>query len=116
MDSNVFAALPDNLLHLFDTDTGVLTPYPLPGEPRVSQVSCSPWRDAEGRYHLAGRYLDTWTGSYTVARYTVPAGQTVDRFPLDVLPSGLLCWAPDRSDRVLFAGSDYPLYLYDFSG
>ena len=47
-------------------------------------------------------------------RSTFPAGRAAGRLTLDVLPFGLVCWAPDRSDRILFTGGDHRLYLTDF--
>ena len=50
-----------------------------------------------------------------MVRLTLPAAEVLGRFPaVEPLPMGLVCWAPDRSDLILFAAGDGRLYRYDF--
>jgi hypothetical protein len=114
LDRDCFAEVDDGVPHLLDTETGNATPFPVPEQWGVGRFACSPWRDAEDRYHLVGRCLDRATGTYLLLRRTFPPGGAIGRLALDVLPFGLPCWAPDRGDRVLFAGSDRRLYLAEF--
>jgi hypothetical protein len=50
-----------------------------------------------------------------LVRYTFPAGKVIERAAIDPIPKGPVYWAPDRSDRILFAAGDGRLYRYDFS-
>lgn len=105
---------------LLDTETGAVSLYTAGGTQGLDELSCSPWQDGEGRYHLAGRWRD-FMGDRSrglpdgsgLARCTFPEGLVLDRVGLDVSVWGRPCWAPDVSDRVLFTGGDGQLYLYD---
>jgi hypothetical protein len=97
-----------------DTETGALAPRPVAGMRYIGPLGCSPWRDGEDRYHLAGVGLDEATGGYTLVRCTFPAGRVLDRVKIEMLTRGPPCWFPDGSDRILFAAIDRRLYVFEF--
>jgi hypothetical protein len=104
-----------------DVETGAVTPWTLPGPNRVEPLGCSPWRDADGQHHLAllCRPLarspdDPHTWDFTLARCTYPEGRVLGRVAIEGMPPVCVCWAPDRSDRLLLVASDGQLYSYEF--
>jgi hypothetical protein len=109
-----YADRPGPVPRFRDTETGSDTPCPIPGAWGATQLSCSPWRDSEEQYHLVGVCPDDAGNPYGLVRYSFPARRVLGRISLDFLPVGRPCWSPDRGDRILFAGSDGGLYLYDF--
>ncbi len=100
---------------LLDTETGALVPCPIAGMGQFGALGCSPWRDGAGRYHFAGVACEKATGSHALVRSTFPAGRVLDQVKIDVLPLRQPCWFPDGSERILFAGTDCRLYVFDFA-
>jgi hypothetical protein len=115
---------------LVDTQTGVAGMVEIRG-PRgfldlsgakgFDLLSVSPWCDASGQHHLAGRWWGFANGEQHgleavqgVARSTFPEGRVIDRIAIDTIMSAPPCWFPDRSDRILFAGADGRLYVLEF--
>src|SRR5262249_52790633 len=47
-------------------------------------------------------------------RFTFPAGRVLNQVKIDLLPSRRPCWFPDGTDRILFAGNDRRLYVFEF--
>jgi len=108
-------------LRLLDTETGLVSRCPDADWQGLDELSCSPWRDGEGRYHLMGRWHDFAAdqsgdspGATGVGRGTFPPSRVVDHVGFEFAVWGRPCWAPDRSDRILFTGGDGRLYLGDF--
>jgi hypothetical protein len=113
VDPSLVDALPGNASPLFDTETGTITRCTAAGLQEVGALGCSPWRDAEGRYHLVGVERDVRGSGWSLVRCTFPAGRVLDRVAIDVLPRRLPCWFPDGSDRLLLTGTDRRLYVCD---
>jgi hypothetical protein len=113
-DGNYLGDFPGNPPVLLDTETGTLLPCPVAGMRFVGPLGCSPWRDGAGQYHLAGVGCDAANGRPALVRSTFPAGRVLDRVKTEVVPSRQPCWFPDGSDRVLFAGGDFRLYVFGF--
>jgi hypothetical protein len=97
-------------------------PWTLPDAPIPGVLGFSPWRSADGQSHVVVREESISPGSldwanepFGLARYTFPAGRFLDRVAIDIPPLGPICWLPDQSDRILFAGTDSRLYLLDFA-
>ena len=105
-----------------DTDTGEVMHGTDSGGLVFEQVSCSPWRDGQDQYHLAGRWTDSrgdarnrLSETVGMARYAFPEGRLLEGIGLEVTPIGRPCWFPDRSERVMFLGGDNRIYVYDLS-
>ena len=118
---------PDDHPHqtrLLDTETGDVTLLDVTEDEGLDAVSCSPWQDERGQYHLAGRRrapkisdLEGFAGgSLGATRCTFPGGEILDRITFELIPASPPCWFPDRSDRILFAGCDGRLYDLTFPG
>ena len=118
---------PDDHPHqtrLLDTETGDVTLLDVTRDEGFDAVSCSPWQDEQGQYHLAGRRrapkisdLEGFAGgSLGTTRCTFPGGEILDRLSFELIPASPPCWFPDRSDRILFAGCDGRLYDLTFPG
>jgi hypothetical protein len=99
-----------HLPRLLDAETGAVLPFPLSDAESLDMLSCSPWRDGAGQFHLVGR----WQGSrssdrgwlprmFGLAWCTFPGGEILDRIALDPIPLGNPCWYPDASGRVLYS-------------
>jgi hypothetical protein len=95
---------------VLDTETGVVMSLPLSVAERFELLSCSPWHDGAGRFHLVGRWLhrrdadpNALPSALGLARCRFPGGELLDQIPLDPVPTGNPCWYPDGSGRVLFA-------------
>lgn len=106
---------------ILDAETGAVVPFSLPDDSGLDLLGFSPWRDAAGESHMIALQRinicerdDSTDESYELARYTFPSGRLLDRVVLPVPPIGSVCWFPDGSDRILFAGGDHRLYLHDF--
>ena len=119
-----FCAYPDARTSPFilDAETGAIVPCTLPDGGVSTCWASHPGRDAEGQSHLIAHRRGTSRGRnasadelFGMERYTFPAGRLLERVLLDVPPIGPVCWSPDRSDRILFAGGDSRLYLHDFA-
>jgi hypothetical protein len=113
---------PPYVPRIFDTQTGALMPWSDRGAEDLEFLGCSPWRDRTGQHYMAARSRAGVAdqplhhpGPVELVRCTFPAGQVVDRVEIDPLPRGSICWAPDRSDRIVFTAGDGQLYRYDFS-
>ena len=100
-----FADHPRRFPHARDTETGSDMLCPIPGAWSATHLSCSPWRDSEGQYHLVGVCPDETGDPYGLVLYNLPAGRILSRVQFDFLPIGRPCWSPDRSDRILFGGT-----------
>jgi hypothetical protein len=113
---------PPYVPRILDTQTTVMTPCRVEDAENLEFLGCSPWRDRAGQHQMAALY---WGGSgnrpahapgpIELIRCTFPAGKVVDRAIADPIPRGPICWAPDRSDRIVFAAGDGRLYRHDFS-
>jgi hypothetical protein len=108
---------------LLDTESGNVELLELTAGERLDNVSCSPWQDALGRYHLAGRRSvvnvgdpEGPTGALGIVRGIFPGGEVLDRIPFEVIPVAPVCWFPDQSNRILFVASDGWLYVVALSG
>ena len=106
---------------LLDSETGLVSLLEIPGASGFDTLSVSPWRDASGQHHLAGCWrgftIDEqhgFAGAPGVVRSTFPAGRILDHVAIDPVMVAPPCWFPDRSDRILFAGGDGQLYLFNF--
>jgi hypothetical protein len=115
-DGSYLEGFPGKWPVLLDTETGALVPCPVAGMRSVGPLGCSSWRDDGARYHLAGVGRDGAGGSYALVRRTFPGGRVLDRVKTEVMATRQPCWCPDRSDRIVFAGSDLALYVFDFPG
>jgi hypothetical protein len=108
---------------LLDTETGTVSSLDTPGMEGLEAARFSPWIDAAGQQHVAGRWRESSgsksrprPGPVGVARCTFPEGRVLDRIAIDPVLTGSPCWFPDRSDRILFAGGDGQLYRLTFPG
>jgi hypothetical protein len=115
-DGSYLEGFPGKWPVLLDTETGALVPCPVAGMRSVGPMGCSPWRDGGGRYHLAGVGRDAAGGGYALVRCTFPGGTVLDRVQSVVMATRQPCWCPDRSDRIVFAGGDRRLHVFDFPG
>jgi hypothetical protein len=113
---------PPYVPRIVDTQTSAITRCSVKGAGNLDFLGCSPWRDRAGQHHMAALYRgggadqpERLPGPIELVRYAFPAGTVVDRAIVDPLPRGSICWAPDRSDRIVFAACDGRLYRYDFS-
>lgn len=102
-----------NACRILDPVSGAVMPCAIPGMDIYHVLGCSPWLDDQGQYHLVARYKNIGgdfkrrcvrTIGLAVCAY--PSGEVLKRVELDQMPIGPVCWYPDRSDRVLFVGSD----------
>jgi hypothetical protein len=105
----------------YDAETGALTPWVVPGLDGADPLGCSPWRDGSGQHHLAvfcrplaASPSAPHLGEFALIHCTYPEGRVLARVVIEGMPPGRVCWAPDRSDRLLFAGTDGQLYSFDF--
>jgi hypothetical protein len=112
---------PPYVPRILDTQTSEITLYSVQGAGNLDFLGCSPWRDRAGQHHMAALYWGGGAnrplhraGPMELIRYAFPAGKVVDRAIVDPLPKWPVCWAPDRSDRIVFAAGDGRLYCYDF--
>jgi hypothetical protein len=109
---------------LLDTETGRVTMLDVTGDEGFDAVSCSPWHDERGQYHLAGRRRAPRSselggydgGSLGAVRCTFPGGEVVDRIAFDLILGSPPCWSLDQSDRIVFAGCDGRLYDFTLPG
>jgi hypothetical protein len=111
-----------HLTRLLDTETGEMTLLEVEDE-CFDLVTCSPWQDGPGQFHLAGRRIaprgndaDGLSGALGIARCTYPDGRMLNRIAFELVPGGAPCWYPDRSDRILFAGCDGRLHELSLPG
>jgi hypothetical protein len=107
---------------LLDRRTGALVPCSIPGAEDLEILGFSPWRDAAGQHHMLARCGGNVPDQplhavrpLELVRYTFPAGEILSRLTIENLATGRICWAPDRSDRIVFAGGDGQLYRRDLS-
>jgi hypothetical protein len=110
-------------LQRLDPEAGRIEPLSLPEGSLMDCARGSPWRDSRGRWQVAGR---GWTSSgpgrkpitreHCLALHEFPGGAVLDRVETEHLPSGVLCWEPGTSARVLYAAGDGALYWHDFEG
>jgi hypothetical protein len=113
---------PPYVPRILDTRTSVLEPCSLPRAEGLELLGCSPWRDRAGQYHIVARAGGgaanepmSHPGPIELVRYAFPAGKIVDHAVIEPTARGCVCWAPDRSDRIVFCACDGRLYRYDFS-
>jgi hypothetical protein len=105
-------------LHLLDAETGEIERIPLPRTDCIEQAACSPWQDARGRWHIAGRWWSfarDGVPAVGLARVAVPGGEFLDRIELEAWPYGEPCWLPDTSARMLMTQVEGPLCLVSFA-
>jgi hypothetical protein len=105
--------------YLIDRVSGSSNLVPLPQEDQWGLLSVSPWSDAEGKSEVVGHCHSLEAPPdgrpfWGLARLSLPEGRVIDRVKLDVLPSGRLCWIPERPGEILFAAGDGQLYRYGF--
>jgi hypothetical protein len=110
---NMFAGLPDDTLHFLDTETGAVLPMPSADAANSTKPRCSPWRDAEGQYHIVASRPDALGDGYLLVRFTFPAGRLLGDLGFRLSSPGAVCWFPGRSDRILYASADQRLYRVD---
>ena len=105
--------------YLIDRVSGSSSLVPLPDEDQWGLMSVSPWSDAEGKSEVVGHChslaapLDGHP-FWGLARLSLPEGRVIDRVKLDLLPSGRLCWLPERPGEILFAAGDGQFYRCGF--
>jgi hypothetical protein len=107
---------------LLDRRTGKLPPCSIPGAEDLEILGFSPWRDAAGQHHMLARSGGNVPDQplhavrpLELVRYTFPAGEILSRLTIERMMAGRVCWAPDRSDRIVFAGGDGQLYRRNLS-
>jgi hypothetical protein len=105
--------------YLIDRVSGSSNLVPLPEEEQWGLLSVSPWSDAEGKSEVVGHCHSLGTTLdghpfWGLARLSLPEGKVIDRVKLDLLPSGRLCWLPDRPGEILFAAGDGYFYRCSF--
>jgi hypothetical protein len=109
----------ENGFYLIDRVSGSSNLMPLPDNEQWGLLSVSPWSDAEGHSEVVGHChsLEAPIDGHSfwgLARLSLPEGKIIDRVGLDLLPSGRLCWLPDRPGEILFAAGDGHLYRLSF--
>jgi hypothetical protein len=109
----------ENGFYLIDRVSGSSNLVPLPDEAQWGLLSVSPWSDAEGHSQVVGHCHSLEApidgqSFWGLARLSLPEGKIIDRVKLDLLPSGRLCWLPDRPGEILFAAGDGHLYRFSF--
>jgi hypothetical protein len=102
-----------------DREGGPALDLRAPDDELLEYASCSPWRDERGRTQVVSRWSQNLRSessgtAYGLARLSFPDGEVLDHFETDVVPASTPCWYPGTRARVLFAGGDGILYLYDF--
>jgi hypothetical protein len=107
---------------VLDTATGALSDCHIDDAEGLDLLGCSPWRDGRGQYHVVARHDGgaanrpwRFADSTELVRYTFPAGEVVERTTIEPFAKAPVCWAPDRSDRIIFASGNGQLYCYDFA-
>jgi hypothetical protein len=118
----LYFSTPPYVPRIVDTQTGATSGCSVPGAANLDFLGCSPWRDGNGQHHMAALYLGGGAdrplypaGPIELRRYTFPGGRVLGRTIIDPLPRWAICWAPDRSDRIVFAAGDGRLYRHDFA-
>jgi hypothetical protein len=85
---------------------------PPPGGMLLEFGVCSPWRDAEGRFQVAGRLSGEGVG---LARVSFPDGDVLDFVQTGcALLTSRPCWLPGPRPKVLFGAGDGRIYQYAF--
>ena len=105
--------------YLIDRVSGSSNLVPLPDEDQWGLLSVSPWSDAEGKSEVVGHCHSLAAALdghpfWGLARLSLPEGRVIDRVKLDLLPSGRLCWLPERPGEILFAAGDGQFYRCGF--
>jgi len=106
--------------YLVDRQSGEANPLALPEELRWGMVSVSPWCDQEGNAEGVGlcftqeRGGDGW-GFWGLARLQMPQAKIIERFRLELLPTGRPCWIPGHPGVFLIAAADGQLHRFDLS-
>jgi len=107
--------------YLIDRESSRCDVVPFPSDDQWTQLSVSPWYDAEGNTEGVCRSFGSSStrlkqSSWGLVRIRLPEGEIIDEVKLDFLPEGRACWVPAHPGRILFAAGDSELYLYDFPG
>ncbi|WP_422927404.1 hypothetical protein [Singulisphaera sp. PoT] len=96
-----------------DLESGDIKHFSIPSTDSLEGATCSPWRDALGRFHVVGTWKSLAPGGWDsrpkfgLARFAVPGGEALDRIEFETSVADPPCWAPDHSGQVLFAGGDW---------
>lgn len=105
----------------YDPGTGLVSRMELAEDQSLDFAALSPWRDGAGKRQVAGllsRYVSRGVGrtldAAQLTRMSFPDGRILNAVEVAVNPIGDLCWAPDTSSRVIFAGADGSLYQVHF--
>lgn len=108
-------------LNLLDAEQGDLRALTLGHGDGLDCFSASPWTDAWGERHLAGRWSSTVGQAestlfhgFGMARVAYPSGRVIDHVEAEVQPSSPPCWFPGTAARILFPAADGLLYSYSF--
>jgi hypothetical protein len=108
-------------LNLLDAEQGHLRALTLGHGDGLDCFSASPWTDAWGERHLAGRWSNTEGQAestlfhgFGIARVAYPSGRLIDHVEADVQPCSPPCWFPGTAARILFPAADGLLYSYSF--
>lgn len=103
---------------LLDVETGDLKPVRLAGGAKLVHASVSPWWDSKGRTHVAGMWVQkpgqgggTTTGLVHCAG---PEWSVLQLIETEQVPGSAVCWFPDKTSRILYAGRDGALYRLSF--
>ncbi len=112
----------DRRLFCLDSRTGQLDQLSTPTDEVLDEASVAPWRDAEGRTQLVGRWVQLkdhgTVGAQLLAMglcdLTFPGGEVLDRIETDVIPAGPPCWSPMNDSKLLFGATDGRLYSFQF--
>jgi hypothetical protein len=106
-----------------DTESGIVSPLPLPPRESLERVSFSEWTDDRGEWHVVGHWVEyqvtrsrrelSRTG---LARFAFPSGRPVDRILDCPFPECAPCWYPGPEPRVLYASTEGQLVQCRFAG
>lgn len=101
-----------------DVETGKFMRVEFKGNEVIDCATCSPWQDEQGAQHLVARWNcndpNQEKRGYGLSRFTFPAGEEVERYELDVVPTSRPCFFRDTPGCILFAAGDGVLYRFQF--
>jgi hypothetical protein len=122
VEINNYSVPNDKGCRFLDPQTGNVLSIELDGADSLLFGNSSPWVDDDGQTEVVGRWISRrGTGGWGdevqqigLARFKFPSGKALDHIPLDIVPAGNPCWFPDKTSRVLYAGTDGQLYRVEF--
>ena len=94
-----------------DRVTGKSAPLRLPTEDQWTNLSISPWRDANGNKEVVGRWISRGNGAFCgMGSFRMSDGAVLSRVPMEILPIGRPCWIPGQPRSILFIAGDGRLH------